>query len=381
MRTKLAALTFLVLGWASPASAADLRATVDAAVLPVMAEHHIAGMAVAVTHNGKRHFFNYGEASRETQSPVSENTIFELGSVSKTFNATLGGYAEAKGKLSLVAHPAEYLPQLKGSAVDAATLLHLGTYTAGGLPLQFPDGIAGDAQIWGYFQQWKADAAPGVQRRYSNPSIGLFGRIAAVSLGSDYASLMQTVLFPALGLERTYIHVPASEMDGYASGYDKQDKPVRVNPGALDAEAYGVKSTAADMLRFVESNIAPDTADAAVNRAIRATHIGYFGVGKMVQGLGWEQYPYPLSLDALLAGNSPGIILQPQPVKPILRPAPPSKPTLFNKTGSTGGFGAYVAFVPEARIGIVILANKNYPIPARIKIAHTVLEQLSASGR
>jgi beta-lactamase class C len=54
-----------------------------------------------------------------------------------------------------------------------------------------------------------------------------------------------------------------------------------------------------------------------------------------------------------------------------------SKPTLFNKTGSTNGFGAYVAFVPEKKIGIVMLANKNVPIPARIKAAHAVLEQLS----
>jgi beta-lactamase class C len=50
---------------------------------------------------------------------------------------------------------------------------------------------------------------------------------------------------------------------------------------------------------------------------------------------------------------------------------------LFSKTGSTNGFGAYVAFVPDRRIGVVMLANRNLPIPARIQAAHAVLERLA----
>jgi len=59
-------------------------------------------------------------------------------------------------------------------------------------------------------------------------------------------------------------------------------------------------------------------------------------------------------------------------------PQAPSQPTLFNKTGSTNGFGAYVAFVPARQIGVVMLANKNLPIPARFIATHAVLEQLSS---
>lgn len=355
-----------------------LAATVDRAFRPLMAQYDIPGMAVAVTVNGEQRYFNFGVADKQSGAPVTRDTIFEIGSVSKTFTATLASYAHALGRISLTDHPSTYLPQLAGSAIDRADLLNLGTFTAGGLPLQFPPDITDDAGMLTYFQQWTPDAAPGQQRRYSNPSIGLLGHLTALAMNRDFSDLIEGEIFPKLQLHHSYIRVPQDQMDDYAWGYNAENEPVRVNPGVFDAEAYGVKSSAADLLRFVETNIAPDDLEAPMRDAVQGTHVGYFKVGDMVQGLGWEQYSYPVTLDRLLAGNSSSMAMRPNPTTPV-NPRPTGSPTLFNKTGSTDGFGAYAVFVPDKRIGLVMLANKNYPITARVTAAHAVLQQLSNS--
>jgi beta-lactamase class C len=378
--TRIASAIVASCAVALPALAADeatpLRSIVDSAIRPLMAEHDVPGIAVAVTLDGKVFFFNYGVASKQAKTPVSESTLFELGSISKTFTAALASYAQVLGKLSLSDHPGKYMPQLKGRAIDKASLLNLGTYTAGGLPLQFPDEVE-DATMVDYFRQWKADAPAGTRREYSNPSLGLFGHLSALALKSDFSDIMETRIFPSLGLSHSYIRVPESAMANYAWGYDKANQAIRVNPGVFAAAAYGVKSTSTDMIRYVQANIDTSQVEGPMRRALDGTHVTYFEVGAMAQGLGWEQYPYPVTLERLLAGNSATMIFDANAAKRITDPKAPTAPTLFNKTGSTGGFGGYVAFVPAKKLGIVMLANKNYPIAARVKAAHAILERLT----
>jgi beta-lactamase class C len=362
---------------AGAVDAAAVRAAVDRAIEPLMAQHDVPGMAVAVTVDGQTLFFNYGEASKQERKPVTENTLFELGSVSKTITATLACYAQGLGKLSFADHPGKYMPQLQGSAIDRASLLELGTYTPGGLPLQFPDDVETEAQTIAYFRTWRPDAAPGLLRRYSNPSLGLFGHVTARALGVDFADAVEGRLFPALGLKHSHIRVPSSAMGDYAWGYDKTNRPVRVSPGPFDTETYGVKASAADVLRFVQANIDSSGLPESMRRAIDCTHTGYFRISDTVQGLGWEQYRAPVTLAALQAGNSAKMSAEPNPATRLEPPQAPPRGTLFNKTGATRGFGAYVVFVPEQRVGIVMLANKNYPNSARVDAAYSILKQLA----
>jgi beta-lactamase class C len=365
-----------VLLLAGPSSASDtIRAAVDRAIQPMMKEHDVPGMAVGVTAGGKQHFFYYGVASKETGAPVSAETLFEIGSISKMFTATLAGYAHALGNLSLQDHPGQYMPELRDSALDKARIINLATYTAG-LPLHLPNAIKTDAEMVAFLRTWKPAAAAGTRRDYSNPSVGLLGRVTARALQGSFTDLMETGLLPKLGIRTCFIRMPQPQMRDYAQGY-KGNTPRRMGQAVFDAEAYGLKCNAAGLLRFVEDNIRPDALEPLLRRAVAGTQVGYFQVGGMVQGFGWEQYPWPVPLKRLLAGNSNDMVFKPNAAMRLDPPRPPSGPTLFNKTGGTAGFSAYAAFVPEKAIGIVMLANKSIPTPARVTAALPVLETLA----
>ncbi|HCE0687779.1 TPA: PDC family class C beta-lactamase, partial [Pseudomonas aeruginosa] len=367
---------------AGEAPADRLKALVDAAVQPVMKANDIPGLAVAISLKGEPHYFSYGLASKEDGRQVTPETLFEIGSVSKTFTAPLAGYALAQDKMRLDDRASQHWPALQGSRFDGISLLDLATYTAGGLPLQFPDSVQKDqAQIRDYYRQWQPTYAPGSQRLYSNPSIGLFGYLAARSLGQPFERLMEQQVFPALGLEQTHLDVPEAALAQYAQGYGKDDRPLRVGPGPLDAEGYGVKTSAADLLRFVDANLHPERLDRPWAQALDATHRGYYKVGDMTQGLGWEAYDWPISLKRLQAGNSTPMALQPHRIARLPAPQALEGQRLLNKTGSTNGFGAYVAFVPGRDLGLVILANRNYPNAERVKIAYAILSGLEQQGK
>ncbi len=377
-RTRLALCALLAPAAAHAVDDQNIRAAVEGAVLPLMARYDIPGMAAALSVDGRAYVFNFGVTSKQDRAPVTDATLFEIGSVTKTLTATLAAYAQASDKLSMADHPGRYLPALKGTAIDKATLLHLATYTAGGLPLQFPDVVADDAASLDYFRAWKPTDRPGRLRSYSNPSLGLLGLAAARALHEDFATALETRVFPAFGMAHSHVRMPEAAMPDYAWGH-RGDRQVRMQPGPLAEPTYGVRTTAADLLRFVQANIDPSSLAPAMRRAVEATQVGYYRSGPLVQGLGWEQYPYPTSREWLLGGNAAEMLLAPQAAERLTETSR-AGPRLFDKTGSTGGFGAYVVFVPSARIGLVMLANRNYPIPARIEAAWSILEALAPAG-
>ena len=195
-------------GSPTPGQQDKLKSMVDRAVQPVMLNYSIAGMAVGLTITGKEYIFNYGVASRATRKPVTNDTLFELGSISKTFTATLASYAQRTGSLSLADKTSKYLTSLQGSKFGDVTLLNLGTHTSGGFPLQLPESIRTEDELMKYLEAWQPRYTPGTYRTYANPSIGVLGLITAKSMGADFAQLMEQRVFSPLGINNTYIDVP-----------------------------------------------------------------------------------------------------------------------------------------------------------------------------
>ncbi|ENM4072324.1 ADC family extended-spectrum class C beta-lactamase [Acinetobacter baumannii] len=351
----------------------EIKKLVDQNFKPLLEKYDVPGMAVGVIQNNKKYEMYYGLQSVQDKKAVNSSTIFELGSVSKLFTATAGGYAKNKGKISCDDTPGKYWKELKNTPIDQVNLLQLATYTSGNLALQFPDEVKTDQQVLTFFKDWKPKNSIGEYRQYSNPSIGLFGKVVALSMNKPFDQVLEKTIFPALGLKHSYVNVPKTQMQNYAFGYNQENQPIRVNPGPLDAPAYSVKSTLPDMLSFIHANLNPQKYPADIQRAINETHQGRYQVNTMYQALGWEEFSYPATLQTLLDSNSEQIVMKPNKVTAISK-EPSVK--MYHKTGSTTGFGTYVVFIPKENIGLVMLTNKRIPNEERIKAAYAVLNAI-----
>lgn len=350
----------------------DAAASFESAI----AEYDIPGLIVGVTHNGKHSFYQTGLASRENQQPVTPDTLFELGSISKIFNATLAAMAEERGKVSLDAQVSTYLPSLQGTPAGELTLMDLATHHSGGLPLQVPDELENVDQLVNWLGNWQPPE-PGA-RSYSNISIGLLGYITANTMGMNYADALQTDLLPALGLTNTWINVPADAAGSYAVGYDrKTNAPIRLTAGVLGDEAYGVKSSARDMLKLLDVELANSNVAPEISNAVSRTQLGQFQTRLFTQAMIWEAYPWPVAVERWAEGNDYDFIMKPQSMDKVKQGY--DGDVILNKTGSTNGFGGYIVMVPSENLGIVVLANRNYPNEARIQATHELINRILAN--
>lgn len=349
---------------------------------PLMAKYDVPGLAVGVTWKGKHYVYTQGMADRAAAIPVSSGTLFELGSMSKTFNVTLAALAQERSLLSLDDRVAAHIPELDRRPFGALSLMDLASHQSSGLPLQPPDEATDDTSLMTWLKQWEPVAGAGRERSYSNVSIGMLGRISAKAFGQPYAQALHDNVLQPLALADTYVEVPATQMKRYAYGYAREDNAaIRVNPGMLDAEAYGLKSNIDDMLRFVDINLGAVALPEQLSAAIATTHQGITRTSEFTQAMVWERYPWPVSRERLLAGNAPAFALDSQPASRLSARDTSEHGVLFGKTGSTNGFGGYIAFIPDEDIGLVFLANRNVPLEVRVDASFTLLQQVLKADR
>ena len=209
---------------------------------------------------GEPHYFSYGLASKEDGRRVTPETLFEIGSVSKTFTATLAGYAPDRGQ-DAPRRPRQ--PALAGTAGQPLRRhqparprdLYRRRRT------QFPDSVQKDqAQIRDYYRQWQPTYAPGSQRLYSSPSIGLFGYLAARSWASRSNGSWSSKCSRHWASSRP-LDVPEAALAQYARAAARTTARYGSVPARWMPKATGVKTSAADLLRFVDANLHPERLD------------------------------------------------------------------------------------------------------------------------
>lgn len=335
-------------------------------------EHQIPGLFVGIHHASKSSMFAMGQQGVSDPTQVTKKTLFELGSVSKTFTTLALAEIMEQGEWKWTTTVADLDPRFVNTPVGQLTLLDLATHRTGGMPLQVPEAVQNESDFIRYLQAWKPEL-PGA-RSYANPSIGLAAWLIGQHTEKSYQKWMDSHNFKRWGFTQTHIQIPEKEMKYYATGTGSDGKERRLQPDFLWEEAYGVKSSGEDLLHFVRLLLHPEWVQKSkfYHQALLSQRTTYVQHPLFDQGLIWEALPWPLPLESwertVLPENS--LALTPMTEEVIASPAG----RMYQKTGSTAGFSTYVVWIPEANWGLVLLANKSIPNVERVRLAQRLWE-------
>jgi beta-lactamase class C len=359
-----AALIPVALAWPHRAAAdsdmiAQMRDIVANELAPTATPDQPGGLAAALYAGSHVEFFNYGFADDATQRPVTSDTLFNLGSLRKPFEATLVALGTLRGELRLDDHLPKYLPELTGDYIRRVTVGELVTHTSGMLlPTDhppWPDGTFTRAQFIDMFNNWRPQAGemPGKQRVYSHAGYVLLQLVLERCYGTPIAALFEQRILKPIGMNAT--SVPERGEDSRAvmdevwmhravQGYSDQGMaigPIGDQQSYFDFPGTGqMFSSPRDLATFVATCVDGRSIDPHLREALRMTQHEIFRVDeKFGQGMAWETV------------RLPGV-------------------TVVDKPGGLNNASGYIGLVPARRIGIVLLANRGeYPHEiARYKI-------------
>jgi D-alanyl-D-alanine carboxypeptidase len=199
--------------------------SVDDAVRSEMQQHPIPGLALEIIQSGKPiKTAAYGMANLEWQNPVTPETVFEIGSVTKQFTAAGILLLEQEGKLSvndkLSRHIADIPP-----AWSNITLRHLLTHTSGIKNYTVLDGFEltrhlTQAQFIHNMANVPMDFQPGEKWSYCNTAFNLLGFVIENVSGEKYWNFMHRRIFSPLGMNSTTNRDPRNILAHRASGYE-----------------------------------------------------------------------------------------------------------------------------------------------------------------
>lgn len=329
-------------------------------LLAGLVETNDPGLAVLVAQDGKIRFEKgYGLADREQQVPVTPQSTFRIGSVTKQFTALAILKLQAEGKLSVQDKLTKYIPDFPRG--DEVTLRHLLTHTSGIHSYTDETDFMGRVTnattteaIIGLMKKYPYDFDPGAKWHYDNSGYVLLGWIVAKVSGQSYADFVRESFFQPLGMTNTGVYRAQAGLPHEALGYSLEKTAFQraLNWDMSWAGSAGaLYSTVGDLYRWNEGLFNGRVLDAASLKAAFAPVNVSDGQTNSDTGYGFGWF-----------------INQYRGLREI------------SHGGGLQGFSSFLLRLPEARFTVVVLANAS---PGRPKadpshVAHQLADMFLA---
>lgn len=299
---------------------------------------HTPSIVVGIIDKDGPQYYTFGTKTIGGQ-PVNEHTIYEIGSISKTFTALLLAQMVQEGKLKTDDAAQNYLPtvvKLPLKEGKQITLGHLSDHTSGlaRMPTNFapqdPANPYADytvEQMYDFLNNFTLTRDIGSAMEYSNLAVGLLGQILSLKEGKSYEELIITKIASLLGMKSTKITFDKQMIKNLAMGHSNGAKVSNWDIPTL-AGAGAIRSSLYDMLRYVAANMGLQKSK--LQAAMQLTHQPRHdkaGGGTRV-GLGW-----------IISKGAEGDVIW--------------------HNGGTGGYRTYAGFVKETGKGVVVLTNSD----------------------
>ena len=229
------------------------------------AESRVPGIAVGIFHHGEITAQGFGVTNVDHPLPVTDTTLFQIGSITKTFTGTLVMRLVEQGKLDLDATIRSYLPDFRvmdANASSHATVRHLMTHLGGWEGDLFLDTGPGDDALAKYVTAMaeQTQLAPlGTHWSYNNAGFGVLGRLIEVASGQSYEAALKSQVLEPLGMEHTFLE-PADVMTHrFVVGHSvSPEGPTVLRPWQLSRAtrpAGGLVTDVRDLLRYAQFHL------------------------------------------------------------------------------------------------------------------------------
>ncbi len=311
------------------------------------------GVIVGTIKNGETKIYSYGVADLKTGALIDEYTIFEIGSITKTFTGLLAAEFVLEGRFTLQDTVNKFLPtslQLPSKNNNPIRWVHILNHTSGldrepdDLDANEPFNYS-ESQMAAYLNRVNLLTTPGQQVLYSNSGMGLAGYSISKMTDSTYASLIDARIFSKLNMTYSFCNNQEKPLTNTAQGY-YGNKPVDYFiMSDVFAGAGVIKSNMHDMLIYLDNLINPEVS--VLKDAINLSLTSTVQIDESVNiGLGWFLGK---------TGNQQDIVFH---------------------DGGTKGFSSFIIFNKDKKTGVVVLVN-SFCISEQVLIGQEIMQILN----